>query len=87
MEQRRIAVSILGTLMIVEAKNIRIQSQLVLSRRQFRDNPDDTINCEKDENAVGTFPPVLFRGSNERMACMRRAELPWGPREMHSESQ
>lgn len=53
-EGRRLAVSILGVLMILEARNIHIQSRLILNNRLFRNDPPDTITCGLDEEAVST---------------------------------
>ncbi|KAF8850636.1 hypothetical protein BDZ45DRAFT_696573 [Acephala macrosclerotiorum] len=50
-KHRRVAVSILGVLMILEAQNIHIQSRLILNNRLFRNDQDNTIVCGTNENA------------------------------------
>ncbi|KAG4437429.1 hypothetical protein IFR05_007111, partial [Cadophora sp. M221] len=47
---KRLSVGILGVLMILEAGNIHIQNRLILNRRLFRETPDDTRECDEEEN-------------------------------------
>ncbi|KAH7319074.1 hypothetical protein BKA65DRAFT_556500 [Rhexocercosporidium sp. MPI-PUGE-AT-0058] len=47
---KRLSVGILGVLMILKIRNIDIQNRLILNRRLFREKPDDTRECDEEEN-------------------------------------
>jgi hypothetical protein len=53
-------VRILAILMIESMKNLRVRQRIILNKDLIQKDPDETRNCEPNENAVGSTHAPLF---------------------------